>query len=101
MKRLIAGLAALAALAAVPAAAQTYPSRQITMVVPFAAGGPTDIIARIMADHMSRTLGQTIVVENPAGAGGTTASPRLSRATPDAYTILMVNLVTHYASVGL
>ena len=101
MKRLIAGLAALAALAAVPAAAQTYPSRQITMVVPFAAGGPTDIIARIMADHMSRTLGQTIVVENQAGAGGTTASTRVSRATPDGYTIMMGNLGTHSASVGL
>ncbi len=101
MKRLIAGLAALAALAAVPAAAQTYPNRQITMIVPFAAGGPTDIIARIMADHMSRTLGQTIVVENAAGAGGTTASTRVSRATPDGYTIMMGNLGTHSASVGL
>jgi tripartite-type tricarboxylate transporter receptor subunit TctC len=101
MKRLIAGLAALAALAAAPAAAQTYPNRQITMIVPFAAGGPTDIIARIMADHMSRTLGQTIVVENQAGAGGTTASTRVSRATPDGYTIMMGNLGTHSASVGL
>lgn len=101
MKRLIAGLAALAALAAAPAAAQTYPTRQITMIVPFAAGGPTDIIARIMADHMSRTLGQTIVVENAAGAGGTTASTRVSRATPDGYTIMMGNLGTHSASVGL
>lgn len=101
MKRLIAGLAALATIAAAPAAAQTYPSRQITMVVPFAAGGPTDIIARIMADHMSRTLGQTIVVENQAGAGGTTASTRVSRATPDGYTVMMGNLGTHSASVGL
>jgi len=101
MKRLITGLAALAVLAAAPAAAQTYPNRQITMIVPFAAGGPTDIIARIMADHMSRTLGQTIVVENQAGAGGTTASTRVSRATPDGYTIMMGNLGTHSASVGL
>lgn len=83
------------------AQAQTYPAKTITMVVPFAAGGPTDIIARIMADHMGRTLGQTIVVENVAGAGGTTASLRVSKATPDGYTIMMGNLGTHSASVGL
>jgi tripartite-type tricarboxylate transporter receptor subunit TctC len=71
------------------------------MVVPFAAGGPTDVIARIMADHMGRTLGQNIVVENVAGAGGTTGSLRVARATPDGYTILMGNLGTHSASVGL
>jgi tripartite-type tricarboxylate transporter receptor subunit TctC len=81
--------------------AQPFPSRTITMVVPFAAGGPTDVIARIMADHMGRTLGQTVVVENAAGAGGTTASLRVSRATPDGYTIVMGNLGTHSASVGL
>lgn len=83
------------------AQAQTYPAKTITMVVPFAAGGPTDIIARIMADHMGRTLGQTIVIENVAGAGGTTASLRVSKATPDGYTIMMGNLGTHSASVGL
>lgn len=83
------------------AGAQTYPAKTITMVVPFAAGGPTDIIARIMADHMGRTLGQTIVVENVAGAGGTTGSQRVSKATPDGYTIMMGNMGTHSASVGL
>lgn len=83
------------------AQAQTYPAKTITMVVPFAAGGPTDIIARLMADHMGRTLGQTIVVENVAGAGGTTASLRVSKATPDGYTIMMGNMGTHSASVGL
>jgi tripartite-type tricarboxylate transporter receptor subunit TctC len=83
------------------ATAQTYPNRLITMVVPFAAGGPTDVIARIMADHMGRTLGQNIVVENVAGAGGTTGSLRVARATPDGYTILMGNMGTHSASVGL
>lgn len=91
---------AIAALAGT-AQAQTYPAKTITMVVPFAAGGPTDIIARIMADHMGRTLGQTIVIENVAGAGGTTASLRVSKATPDGYTIMMGNLGTHSASVGL
>lgn len=95
--------AALALTAAAPQAApaQTYPSRGITMVVPFAAGGPTDVIARIVSDHMSRTLGQTIVVENVAGAGGTTGSLRVSRAAPDGYTVIMGNLGTHSASVGL
>jgi tripartite-type tricarboxylate transporter receptor subunit TctC len=84
-----------------PVFAQTYPNRTITMVVPFAAGGPTDVIARIMADHMTRSLGQSIVVENLAGAGGTTASIRVSKSTPDGYTIMMGNLGTHSASVGL
>lgn len=101
MKSLIAAGLAAACLAAGPAAAQTYPNRAISLVVPFAAGGPTDIIARIVAEHMSRTLGQSIVVENQAGAGGTTASARVSKAVPDGYTILMGNLGTHSASVGL
>lgn len=96
---IIAFLAVFGLLAS--AQAQSYPSRSITMVVPFAAGGPTDIIARIVSDHMARTLGQTIVVENVAGAGGTTGSLRIARATPDGYTIMMGNLGTHSASVGL
>jgi len=105
MKRLLATFAlmgaSLAASLAGPAAAQTYPARPITMIVPFAAGGTTDIIARIVAEHMSRTLGQSIVVENVAGAGGTTGSLRAARATPDGYTIIMGNMGTHSASVGL
>src|SRR5262245_9998799 len=84
----IAGLSALAAVA-LPAQAQPYPSRPITMIVPFAAGGPTDIIARIVADHMSKTLGQQIVIENVVGAGGTTGATRAMRANPDGYTIVM------------
>lgn len=93
---------ALAAAAFVSVAnAQTYPSKVITMLVPFAAGGPTDIVARIMADHMTRTMGQTVIVENMAGAGGTTASYRVAKAPPDGYTIMMGNLGTHSASVGL
>ncbi|AOO83274.1 tripartite tricarboxylate transporter substrate-binding protein [Bosea vaviloviae] len=101
MRRLL--LAALAAfsLAAAPALGQAYPSRSITMIVPFAAGGPTDIIARIVGDHMGRTLGQSVIIENVAGAGGTTGSLRVARATPDGYTIMMGNLGTHSASVGL
>jgi tripartite-type tricarboxylate transporter receptor subunit TctC len=71
------------------------------MIVPFAAGGPTDIVARIVSEHMSRTLGQQIVIENVVGAGGTTASTRAARATADGYTIIMGHMGTHAASVAL
>ncbi len=70
MKKVTLVLAAPAGVIATGAQAQTYPTRPITMIVPFAAGGPTDVIARIVGDHMSRTLGQQIVVENVAGARG-------------------------------
>src|SRR5438045_2340200 len=83
-------------------AAQTdYPKRPITLIVPFAAGGPTDIVARIVGEHMSRTLGQQVVVENIVGAAGTTASARAMRANPDGYTIEMGHMGTHAASVAL
>jgi len=85
--------------AATPALAQS--GRPVTLVVPFAPGGPTDVIARIVADHMTRTLQAPIVVENVAGAGGTTGSTRVARATPDGSTIIMGNMGTHSASVGL
>ena len=88
-------------LAAASPATSAYPERTITMVVPFAAGGTTDVVARIMADHMSRTLGQQIVVENVTGAGGTVGAARVMKAAPDGYTILMGNLGTQAASVGL
>jgi tripartite-type tricarboxylate transporter receptor subunit TctC len=101
MKRLFAVLAAAIALSAGTAGAQPYPSRQVTVIVPFAAGGPTDIVARIVGDHMSRTLGKQIVVENTVGAGGTTASTRAKRAAPDGYTIIMGHMGTHAASVAL
>jgi tripartite-type tricarboxylate transporter receptor subunit TctC len=84
-----------------PAAAQDYPARNITLIVPFAAGGPTDVIARIVTDHMSKTLGQQIVIENVVGAGGTTASTRAMRANPDGYTLIMGHMGTHAAAVGL
>jgi tripartite-type tricarboxylate transporter receptor subunit TctC len=101
MRRFILALGAALALTAAPASAQPYPSKPITMIVPFAAGGPTDIIARIVSEHMGRTLGQSIVVENVAGAGGTTGSLRVARAAPDGYLVMMGNLGTHSASVGL
>lgn len=85
-----------------PAAAQAnYPARPITLIVPFAAGGPTDIISRIVSDHMSKTLGQQLVIENVVGAGGTTASTRAMRASNDGYTIIMGHMGTHAASVAL
>jgi tripartite-type tricarboxylate transporter receptor subunit TctC len=81
--------------------AQDYPSRAITLIVPFAPGGPTDITARIVGQHMSRTLGQQLVVENVAGAGGTIGSTRNMRANPDGYTIQMGQMGTHAGAVGL
>jgi tripartite-type tricarboxylate transporter receptor subunit TctC len=101
MKKIALALAAVAGLATTGAQAQTYPARPITMIVPFAAGGPTDVIARIVSDHMSRTLGQQIVVENVAGAGGTTGITRAAQSTPDGYTIMMGHMGTHGAAPAL
>jgi tripartite-type tricarboxylate transporter receptor subunit TctC len=83
------------------AAAAEYPSRTITMIVPFAAGGPTDVVARIVAQHMSKTLGQAIVIENVVGAGGTTATTRAARAPNDGYTLIAGHMGTHAAAVPL
>jgi tripartite-type tricarboxylate transporter receptor subunit TctC len=72
------------------AAAQTdFPSRPITMIVPFAAGGPTDTVARLIAEPMTRTLGQQVIVENVGGAGGTLGAARVAKAEPDGYTLLL------------
>jgi len=84
-----------------PAAAQAYPSRPVTIIVPFSAGGTTDVIARILGEHMSRALGQQFIVENAVGAGGTTGSIRAMRASPDGYTVELGNMGTHAASVAL
>ncbi|MHC2252894.1 tripartite-type tricarboxylate transporter receptor subunit TctC [Bradyrhizobium embrapense] len=96
-------LSAFAALGAfaVPALAQNYPTRTITMIVPFAAGGPTDVISRIVTAHMAQTLGQSIVIENVVGAGGTTATTRAARAANDGYTLVTGHMGTHAASVPL
>ncbi|MBW7963349.1 tripartite tricarboxylate transporter substrate binding protein BugD [Bradyrhizobium sp. BR 10261] len=92
-------LAAIAALALTPAAfAQDFPKRPITMIVPFAAGGTSDVIARTVAEQMSVALGQSIVIENVAGAGGSTALARASRAESDGYTIAIGNAGTNAAT---
>src|SRR5688500_8213369 len=87
MRKLLAAAAA-AALFAGPAFAQ-YPDRPITMVVPFAAGGPTDTVTRLVAESMSKELGQQIVVENAGGAGGTLGAGKVAQAAPDGYTLLL------------
>jgi tripartite-type tricarboxylate transporter receptor subunit TctC len=84
--QLAAGAAALPALSR-SGFAQAYPSKPITMIVPYAAGGPTDTIGRILAERMQSSFGQTVIVENSTGAGGTIAVGRLARAAPDGYTI--------------
>jgi tripartite-type tricarboxylate transporter receptor subunit TctC len=80
---------------------QSYPTRVITLIVPFPPGGSTDVSARVVADHMSKTLGQQVVVQNVGGAGGTTGSTRAMRADPDGYTILMGQMGTHAAAPAL
>jgi tripartite-type tricarboxylate transporter receptor subunit TctC len=76
-------------LAAAPIAAQEYPSKVVTMIVPFTAGGPTDTVARLLGGPMSKALGQQVIVENVGGAGGTIAATRVAKGTPDGYTILI------------
>jgi tripartite-type tricarboxylate transporter receptor subunit TctC len=97
---LAAGAAALPAVSRI-AWAQTYPTHTVTIIVPFAAGGGTDVAARIVAEHMSRTLGQQFIVENVTGAGGTIGATRAMRAKPDGYTILMGHIGTHAFAVSL
>jgi tripartite-type tricarboxylate transporter receptor subunit TctC len=98
--RLISGSLLALALQSVPADAQ-YPDKPITVIVPFAAGGPTDVVARLVGDHMSRTLGQTLVVENIGGAGGTLGMTRAAQAQPDGYTIAVGNMGTQSAAPAL
>jgi tripartite-type tricarboxylate transporter receptor subunit TctC len=99
MKRMI--LAAALALSGTVSLAQNYPSRPVTIIVPFAAGGPTDIIARITGEYFFKALGQQFVVENVAGAGGTTGITRGAQAKPDGYTIMMGHMGTHGAAPAL
>src|SRR5262245_39912360 len=91
LRTLTAAAAALLVLtgAVLPAGAQDYPTRPITMVIPFAAGGPTDVLGRVVAAKMGEILGQQIVVENIGGAGGMTGANRVKIAAPDGYQILL------------
>src|SRR5271169_3751118 len=86
MRKLFPIAVAFLAASIVPAVAETYPSRPITIVVPFPAGGPTDALGRILADGMKRALGQSVIVENLTGAAGTVGTGHVARAAPDGYT---------------
>src|SRR5207344_2327133 len=98
-KSSIALLAAgILAAATATASAQGYPTRSINVVVPFPAGGPSDVVARIVTDHMGRTLGQQMVIENVGGAGGTLGSARVAAAAPDGYTLLAGSMGSHVAA---
>ena len=90
MHRLLATVvAAIAVGTGVASAQDDYPSNTITMIVPFAAGGPTDTVARLVAESMTETLGQQVIVENVGGAGGTLGARRAAQAEPDGYTLLL------------
>lgn len=94
MKRLL-GIALLLLAALSPASAQSYPSKPITIIVPFAAGGPTDALARAVSERLRQALGQPILIENVTGAAGTIGVTRAARSAPDGYTISMGHLGTH------
>ena len=96
LSRIVGGVSVFLA-GLVPASAE-YPEKPITLIVPFAAGGPTDTIARIVSEHMAKTLGQAIIIENVPGAGGTTAARRAAQAAADGYIIIMGSMGTHGAA---
>src|SRR5438094_3819111 len=92
---------ALAVLNLGPALSQDWPTRPVTMVVPFAAGGPADTVARILAPGLSGLLGQQVIIENVGGAGGMTGAARVARAAPDGYQFVLGNVGTHAVSQTL
>src|SRR3982074_2818114 len=96
---LAAGAAALPDLSRI-ARAQTYPTRPVRLIVPFGPAGATDVVGRIVGEYLSRTLGPQFVIENVAGAGGTTGTIRTMRASPDGYTIEVGQMGTHAAAVA-
>jgi tripartite-type tricarboxylate transporter receptor subunit TctC len=100
MRRLLCA-ALLTAASVAGAAAQTYPSKPITIIVPFAAGGPSDAMARVLGDRMKVTLGQSFLVENVTGAAGSIGVGRAVRAAPDGYTISFGHLGTHVANAAI
>jgi tripartite-type tricarboxylate transporter receptor subunit TctC len=96
-----AALAGLTAWAGAASGQEAYPTRPVTFLVPYAAGGTTDVLARIVARAMSPALGQTVVVENAGGAGGTIGTARVVRAAPDGYTLTLGNMGSLAANVPL
>lgn len=103
LKRTFLGgaIAALAIAASAPALAQAYPSKPITLLVPYAPGGATDIIGRVIAEELSQSIGQRVVVENRAGAAGSIGAAAVARSAPDGYTLLMGALTSHSINVNL
>jgi tripartite-type tricarboxylate transporter receptor subunit TctC len=101
LKRLLLSLASLALLGAASARAETYPAHPVTIIVPFPAGGPADIVGRVVADQFARRLGGTFLVENIGGAGGTVGTTRAARAPADGYTIIIGHMGTHAAAPAL
>ena len=92
---------ALLLLCAVTANAQGWPAKPVRFVVPFPAGGSTDVVARLIAEHLRQGLGQTFVIDNRAGAGGTTGSDVVAKAAPDGYTLLIGTSSTHAIAASL
>lgn len=101
VKMVVGAVGMVGILAPAALAADGYPTKQITMIVPFAAGGPSDVVARVLAEHMAKTLKQSIVIENVGGAGGTTGSARVAAASPDGYTLLAGSMGSHVAAPAL
>ena len=99
--KFLAGLAIAFLIGGAPASAQTYPTKPITMIVPFAAGGATDVLARFLGERMRAILGQTVVVENVTGAGGSIGVGRAVRAPADGYTLEMGTSTTNVLLGGL
>src|SRR5260370_38143048 len=97
LTRLAAG-AIVVGLSVGPALSQDWPSRPVTMVIPFAAGGPADTVGRILAPGLSEILGQQIVIENVGGSGGMAGASRVAKAPPDGYQFVLGNLGTHAAN---
>jgi tripartite-type tricarboxylate transporter receptor subunit TctC len=93
--RLLAAIAVATIAFGISADAQDFPTRPMTMVIPFAAGGPTDVLGRVIAGHMSEVLGQQVIVENIGGAGGMTGSERVAKAAPDGYEFVLGTVGTH------
>ena len=91
-KALRAAVAGAALVLATGAAAQDFPTKYITVVMPFSAGGPGDTLARIIGGSLTKTLKQQVIIENAAGAGGTIGTAKVAKATPDGYTLLMIHV---------